>query len=230
MMLHKLPTAKKTKKKFYNKYIYKISLNIPGTSALRWYDFQQLMDLCIAEPSSKREHNWREKVISDVIDYKEMWIDLAMMMSSVDCKSFSKRIEGDSVDFYTNDFQLYEKLGNKFSKYVRSRFQPKEGTENALLNSEKEIFVNELPYGKYQYRAYLKPHRLDANTRKTVANWMEKQVPNITFTDSIKQWLIHTNENWDRRYIHILDEKTMLMIQLRAPQLLGKIFKYKLNR
>lgn len=229
-MSEKLQTAKKTKKKFYNKYIYKISLSIPGTSALRWYDFTQLLDLCIADPSSSREHTWRKRAISDVIDHKEIWINLIITLNSFDNKSFSKRIEGDSVDFYTNDLKLYNDLSNKFADHVRIRFQPKEGTEKTLLASEKEIFVNNLPYGKYQYRAYLKPHKLDAASRLSVANWLVKQQPKITFTDSIKKWLIQTSENWDRRYIHVLDDKTMLMIQLRAPQLVGKVFKYTLNR
>ena len=225
-----LPSAKKTKKKFYNKYIYKITLDIPGTSALRWYDFQRLSDLCIAEPSSKRDYPWREKVLSDAINHKEVWIDLSVMINTFDSKSFSKRIEGDSIDFYTNNYDLYDTIGKHFSKYVRFRFQPKEGTEQTLLNSNKEIFVNKLPYDKYQYRVYLKPHKLDSSARRTVANWLEKQVPNITFSQSIKDWIIRTEENWDRRYIHIIDEKNLLLLQLKSPQLVGKIFKYVLNR
>lgn len=225
-----LPSAKKTKKKFYNKYIYKITLDIPGTSALRWYDFQQLSDLCIAEPSSKRDYPWREKVLGDAINHKEVWIDLSVMINTFDSKSFSKRIEGDSIDFYTNNYDLYDTIGKHFSKYVRFRFQPKEGTEQTLLNSNKEIFVNKLPYDKYQYRVYLKPHKLDRAARRSVANWMEKQVPNITFSKSIKDWIIRTEENWDRRYIHIIDEKNLLLLRLKSPQLVGKIFKYVLNR
>lgn len=229
--MKKLPTPKKTKKKFYNKYIYKITLDIPGTSSLRWYDFPQLLELCLGSKLNNRDnYAWRERVISDVLEHSKTWINLAMMLSTFDAKTFSKRIEGESLDFYTNDFDLYSKIGNSFADFVRMRYEPKEGTEQTLLTSEKVIFVNKLPHNKYQYRAYLKPYKLEQNSKTSIAAWMEKQQPKITFTKSIKSWFISNAENWDRRYIHIQDEHTLLMIQLRAPQLIGKVFKYTLNR
>ena len=102
--------------------------------------------------------------------------------------------------------------------------------EQCLQGSDKSIFVNKLPHDRYQYRAYLKPHRIETSARKGIAGWLKNQVPRITFTDSIERWLLTNNENWDRRYIHVEDENTLLMIQLRAPRLVGKIFKYTLNR
>ena len=39
-----LKTAKKTKKKFYNKYIYKVSLTLPGAYSLRTLGHQEILD------------------------------------------------------------------------------------------------------------------------------------------------------------------------------------------
>jgi hypothetical protein len=225
-----LPTAKKTKKKFYNRYIYKISLAIPGTSSLRWHNFSDLLEFINSGKPGNVTSRWLSNALQDAIDYKSIWVDLIMLINSFDKKTFSKRIEGDVIDFYTNDKNFYESIGNEFSKFVRIRSEPKEGHEKELLDSEKKIFVNQLPYEKYQYRAYLTPHKMDRQSRISLAKWLDKQKPKITFTNSIEKWLIATDQNWDRRYIHVEDEQTLLMIRLRAPQIIGQIFKYVLNR
>lgn len=224
----KLPTAKTTKKKFYNKYIYKITLRMPGASALRWYNFSQLLDIC--QNGFKDQEPWRKDVVEDVTENHESWIKLCLMLNAFDSKSFGKRLEGNYIDLYTNNFNLYDQLGKEFTEYVKYRAQPKQGTENTILNSNKKIYVNELPYNKYQYRVYLHPHKLDASSRKSVADWLSKQVPNVTFTESVYRWLVVTSENYDRRYIQVADDNTLLMLQLRAPNLIGKVFKYILNR
>ena len=62
--------------------------------------------------------------------------------------------------------------------------------------------------------------------RTKLADWLELQVPKITFSNSIKKWVLQTRENWDRRYIYIDNDQTLLMIKLRSPELIGKVFKY----
>jgi len=227
----KLPTAKKTKKKFYNKYIYKITLNIPGSNALRYYDFAHLLDVCKNGVNVKpTRFGYLEATLQDIVDNAEDWTKLCLFLTSCDKKSFSKRLEMDCVDFYTNDRALYEQLGNNFTKYVKYRFQPKEGTEQQLLNSNRKIFVSKLPFDMYEYRVYLHPHKLNSSARTSVAEWLSKQTPNITFSESIREWVEKTNTNYDRRYIQVKDESTLLMLQLRAPDLVGKVFKYIINR
>jgi hypothetical protein len=224
----KLPTAKTTKKKFYNKYIYKITLNLPGASALRWYNFSQLLDMCHNGFNDKE--TWREHAVEGVLQNSEYWVRLCIMLSAFDSKSFAKRLEGSNIDFYTNDVNLYTNLGKEFTEHVKYRSQPKKGTENTLLTSDKKIYVNHLPYNKYEYRVYLHPHKLDVSARKSVADWLTKQVPKVTFTESLYRWLVATNDNYDRRYIQVQDNNTLLMLQLRAPNIIGKVFKYIINR
>ena len=224
----KLPTAKTTKKKFYNKYIYKITLKLPGASSLRWYNFSQILDIC--QNGFTDKETWRESAAEEILQNSQVWVKLCMMLNAFDSKSFCKRLEGNYVDLYTNDVNLYEELGKEFTQYVSYRAQPKQGTESTILNGNKEIYVNHLPYNKYEYRVYLHPHKLDTNARKGVADWLSKQVPNVTFTESLYRWLVNTSENYDRRYIQVADNNTLLMLQLRAPNLVGKVFKYIINR
>lgn len=228
-MSKKLPTAKKTRKKFYNQYVYKVSLSIPGTAILRSHDLQSVKAMCLSRSSAPTVASWQQSMVTEVIANSQAWLRLISLLANYE-NSYSRRLESDTVDFYTNDGDLYQKLCEQFQDWVRLRFQPKKGTEQELLGSDKSIFVNQLPHGRYQYRAYLKPHRLEQKSRAGVAAWLSKQSPRITFTHSIEAWLLSNNENWDRRYIHVEDEATLLMIQLRAPQLIGRVFKYELNR
>tara|TARA_E500000081_G_scaffold132585_1_gene143641 strand:- start:40 stop:720 length:681 start_codon:yes stop_codon:yes gene_type:complete len=225
----KLPTAKKTKKKFYNKYIYKITLKIPGSNALRYYDFAYLLDI-IKNGVKPQRSSFLDDTLQDIVDNAEDWTKLCLFLTSCDKKSFSKRLEMDCIDFYTNDLVLYNQIGENFTKYVKYRFQPKQGTEQLLLNSNRKIFVSKLPFDMYEYRVYLHPHKLNSSARTSVAEWLSKQVPNISFSESINKWIIRTDSNYGRRYIQVKDESTLLMLQLRAPDLVGKVFKYIINR
>ena len=224
-----LPTAKKTKKKFYNKYIYKASLHIKGSGALRYYEFPKIVELLQlpARPHSN-DSEWKEKLLNDLFDNQGTWFDLISFVNSHDESTWSKRLEGDTIDFYTNDRSFYNSIVNKFSQFVVRRFEPGQGMESTLLNATKEIFVDKLPYDMYNYRAYLKPHRLKLSRedRAKLARWMERQRPKITFTDSIRNWLVGNRHDWDRRYIHVDNDQTLLMLKLRSPELVGSVFKY----
>jgi len=171
-----------------------------------------------------------DDTLQKIVDNAEDWTKLCLFLTSCDKKSFSKRLEMDCVDFYTNDRVLYDQLGDNFTKYVKYRFQPKEGTEQQLLSSTRKIFVSKLPFDMYEYRVYLQPHKLNTSARTSVAEWLSKQTPNVTFSESMNKWLIKTSTNYDRRYIQDKDESTLLMLQLRAPLLVGKVFKYIINR
>lgn len=226
-----LPTAKKTKKKFYNKFIYKVSLNIPGTTGLRWYDFPEFLNICQSQSLITDDRSWKRKILDEMQNHKKVWLDLITYIQQFDKKTYMKRIESNTVDFYTNNKDMYDNLCHNFIEYVKVRFEPPIGKENQILNSQKEIFVNQLPHEKYQYRAYLHPHKIkNKNDRITLAAWLEKQKPKITYTDSINQWLVNTDQNWDRRYIHIDNDQTLLMIKLRAPDLISQVHKYVLIR
>jgi len=206
-------------------------MTMPGIGGLRYFTLNEFLDICQKEKLvSDLDLTWREKIMNDMIRNKHVWAQLIPFINSFDSKSFSKRLEGNNVDFYTNDKKLYDGLCSNFSDFVRLRFEPPKGKEQEMLEADKVIFAKKLPHDKYQYKAYLQPHKVSADDKLKLAAWMDKQIPSITFTDSIRNWLINTSENWDRRYIYIQDEKTLLMIKLRSPHLVGQIFKYEIIR
>jgi hypothetical protein len=45
-------------------------------------------------------------------------------------------------------------------------------------------------------------------------------------SEAVKTWFIHTDWNWDRRYILVDEESTLLMLKLRNSDFMGKIYEY----
>ena len=219
-----IPNPKKTKKKFYNQFIYKVTLDAPGSGALRWYNFSQILNLSTNTPLTV--HDWQEKILSDLRANTKFWIDLTGLILQFDKKEWRKRLEGNNLDLYTNNKPLYTGLCNTFPNQIIRRFEPAKGTEQTLLNSHKQIFCKEIPHSKYNYRCYLHPHKLDIDQKEKVCEWFDRQGDNTTFSKSIKQWFLTTNENWDRRYVLIDNEQTMLLLRLLSPSVIGQTHKY----
>lgn len=230
MPTNNLPNPKKTKKKFYNKFVYKVSLEIPGISGLRYFDLHRFLEICQLGQPVPDKSDWKNRVVDKMIANKAVWLSLIPFINQFDSKTYMKRLEGDFIDFYTNDKNFYNGLCKNFSNQVRMRFEPPKGREQQLLEADKIIFANQLPHNTYQYKAYLHPHKILREDKNQLAAWLDNQRPNITFTESIRNWLINTSENWDRRYIYIKDDQTLLMMKLRSPQLIGQIFKYEIIR
>lgn len=206
-------------------------MNLPGASILRYYDIGKLnQKLLNNDPLFNRSSSdYQVRISEQIYENINNWIDLnGYLMGHPD--SYKKRIEGHWIDFYSNDRQFYDEMISKFSSMINVAYSPEQGTENTLLDANREIFVKKLPYDQYQYKVFLKPSGInDSNDRIKVADWLNKLKPNITFSTAVRRWFL-SPPYWDRRYILCDSDQTLLMIQLRAPQILGHVYKYVVNR
>lgn len=229
-----LPTIKKTKKKFYNQYIYKITLKFPGIHSLRWHTFDQLANFCLTDEMSLESEffeQWRNKSLHDVWKNRKEWLEFISLLDYYNT-SFKKRIEGDFLDIYTNEIDLYDNICDKFSTYVVGLWKPEKGKDKKLLASTYKIFCKKLPHDRYRFRVYLKPHLLDNNLedRKKLCKWIYSQNDKTTLSASIEKWILTSTSNYDRRYILVEDEQTILMLRLRSPNLVGKVLEYSCDK
>ena len=222
-----LPKPKKTKRKFYNKWIYKVSCYLEGAYALRIWSLSDIVNVASGCSPTKNNY-WSENNFEKFMNDSANWLKLGLVLGPNEDK-LQTRIEGNSVDVYTNDKALYDTICDTFKddNVLWRRFEPTKGTEKQLLDSEYSVFVKHLPHHRYLYKVYLLPHKLgNVNDRTRLCDWLETQKPKITFTDSIRKWVINTTENWDRRYIYVEDEPTLMMMKLREHQLIGKVYKH----
>ena len=48
----------------------------------------------------------------------------------------------------------------------------------------------------------------------------------VRLSKIVKEWFIKTDWNWDRRYLLVEDTQTILMLQMRSGEAIGKVYEY----
>lgn len=202
-----LNKVKQTTRKFYNKWNYKISIRQKGVSLLRYRTPVE------ASAEAKTE------------DLKNIFISL----STIDQSLYCKRIENDILDIYTNDKSIFDMLCQKHSILVKNAFAPAEGIED-LLSDSHSIIVKKLPHDRYRYKVFLQPHKItDMQEKTNFINWLSTQGSRINITETVKTWFYKTHWNWDRRYMYVEDDKTLLLLKLKNAAALGTVYTFRVS-
>jgi hypothetical protein len=217
--LSKILKTKKTKKKFYDKWDHKVSLLMMGAAVFRMADLNEIEQIlngrCIYRYQKEADKN-RSNILLLVDELQKYEKNLWQL-----------RIERDQIDVYTNNRSMYDSISEKFLHLVIKRFEP--DIEIPLTNGNV-IKANRLPHNKFRYKVYLRPHKLckDYDAKERYLEWITGQSSRISISESVKTWFMHTDWNWDRRYIWVEDESTLLMLKLRNADVCGKVYEYQL--
>jgi hypothetical protein len=219
-----LQKTKLTNRKFYGKWLYKVSLHLNGCAIFRQKTIEYIKGFCLGAYNDDRPYSLLSKAYRE----KESIMMLANFLESYDSKLWSKRIESSQIDFYTNDIDFYNKMSADFTDILVHRFEPDPELVDQLNDSPSTVVVKKLPHNKYQYRAYLLPHKMagDKEGKKKYIGWLKTQGDKVTCTKAVEKWFINTDWNWDRRYILVQDESTLLMLKLRNSEVVGRIYNY----
>jgi len=218
---------KLTSRKFYGKWLYKISLRQVGCAIFRNYNFDYVKELCQGDPDSVRPYSMHQKAYTN----RENILRLCEVLEKYDSKIWTKRIENTNLDLYTNDPTFYQDLSQEFQDIVVHQFEPDPATVDLLTNSASAVAVKKLPHDRYQYRVYLLPHKMagDREGKQRYVEWLKNQGDRVTCTPAVENWFIRTDWNWDRRYILVENESTLLMLKLRNSEVVGRIYNYILS-
>jgi len=216
---------KKTKKKFYNKWLYKVTLNLSGAGIFRIYDLDTIADLCLNNDVKKYIPKWVE---GDLNKNKSTIFDVVKFLKTYNSDDWTKRIERKNLDLYTNNSKFYNSIIKEFDYIVTQAFEPDEKYKD-LLEATGTIVVKKLPHDRYRYRVYLLPHKMagDIDAKLRFISWLKSQQLRITCTDAVERWYLATNWNWDRRYVLVEDEQTLMMLKLRGGDVVGKVYNYQ---
>lgn len=215
--------ANTTNRRFYNKWLYKVTLNIPGVAIFRQNSLEKIPLLNF--DGQKHTHSTMARASL----HRQELIALSSFLLRWDNNLWSKRIECSSIDIYTNDKTMYTDLFLTFEEIACARSEPNE-KDLDLLENTGSIIVKKLPHNRYAYKAFLLPHKIkDRKDKKEYVNWITGQNNRILISDAVKEWFITTDWNWDRRYVLIEDSQTLLMLKLRNPEALGRIYDYVIS-
>jgi hypothetical protein len=218
--------TQKTNRKFYNKWIYKVSLQIKGSSIFRTHSLDDIKEFCLAPSPEKPNYSLHARAWQN----RDQILELTEFLLTQKSTIWTKRIENVFMDFYTNDRNFYEELSLKFESAMLHRFEPNLETLD-LLDTPQTILAAKLPHNRYHYKVYLLPHKMagDKESKKKYVDWLKSQDPRITCTPAVQKWFIKTDWNWDRRYVLVEDEHTLLMLKLRNSEVVGRVYNYVIS-
>jgi hypothetical protein len=215
---------KVTSRKFYGKWLYKVSIKCKGASVFRFDSINKAIEFCYDSENNERPYSLGYKVYH----HKTEILEIANVLNHYAKEIYSKRIEGDVMDIYTNDVAFYEDISSKFENILVHRFAPDPQTIELLSQSQSYVTVKKLPHDRYNYRVYLLPHKMagDKEGKQRFLNWVKTQGDKITCTNAVEKWFLKTDWNWDRRYVLVQDEQTLLMLKLRNNEIVGRIYNF----
>lgn len=193
------------KRKFYNKWNYKISFYIEGSSFSRFIrsDYRDRIDPCYFQISNR--------------------------LSNLSKDQYAKRVERNTTDLYFNDKSLFDEFYTSFKDNVQNAFMINPELEN-FSSINNAIISKKYPHDRYKFKVFLQPHRIkDYKEKKDFLNWLDTQNSAIYITTTVKNWFLKTDWNWDRRYMYVENEQTLLMLRLRKADAIGTVYNYVLT-
>ena len=215
-----------TRRKFYGKWLYKVTVSVPGAPIFRIKSVSDVMMFCVSD-ESQENHGYSTK--DKAYQNRKEILAIAELFNSWEDKTWSKRIESNTMDIYTNDNDKYQQAVQKLSNLIVNRFEP-DPNYTKELNVSTNVIVKKYPHNRYKHKVYLLPHKIDRDPafRQQYLDWVESQSPRILITEAVKTWFIKTHWNWDRRYVLVEDQQTLLMLKLRNSDVAGKVYDYVL--
>ena len=101
--------TKLTNRKFYNKWLYKVTLICEGCSLFRSKSLEEIKEFCLGDdPAEHRFSLWTR-----AYNNKQDILDICNILDVQDKNSYKLRIERNNIDFYTNDPTFYKDLSEK---------------------------------------------------------------------------------------------------------------------
>jgi len=202
---------KPTKKLFYGKWLYKVSYNIDGCSFIRYKSFDDV-------------ENTIEKLVPNsaynrkIINSKDDLVHLTGLLKKVPRNSYDIRVETNIIDVYTSDEAFFNTMLCLLPGKIRFAQKPEQ-----QLSDKHIILVKKYPQDKFTMRVYMKPHKMDVSEKPQYIKWL-KSVNGVSISDAVSQWFLVTGWNWDRRYILVDSEKTLLMLKLKNSNVIGTVY------
>ncbi len=180
--------------------------------------------LCLTSDPDDKAWGWNSKAFND----REDLYAISFYLATKDKTLWSKRVERNYIDFYTNDLEIFEEIAKILPDRVKHRFAPESEAIDILDDHSTNVAVKKLPHDRYKHKVYLLPHKMknDKEGKLKYVDWLKKQCPKVTCTPAIEKWFVETDWNWDRRYILVEDESMLLMLKLRNSEVVGRVYNY----
>lgn len=191
----------KTKKLFFNKWIYKVHCHIIGG----WH---------INLPPH-RFLSWANKM---TVSNTQELIVFKSKLNTVKHLDIQLRIEYNYVSIFCKDKSIFENLIVIFKDWVCGVWEPgNEKEADFLTNSGKRKCVcKKYPKGLYRYKAYFNKKVMDLDRRTSFYEWFLKYDTTImTIPNKTQGWLLDTEYYVEAPFIYVSNQKMLSMVCMR---------------
>lgn len=213
---------------FYNKYSYRLRLEVAGVRHTYWCNnIQDLIDK-INGKSKRSYFNIKTEDI-DKVNKNIIALNAFIEISNerkID-KSYTIRLERNKISIFSNNLKQLKNMEKRIGRKYKLDY-----TEAKIFGfSGTKYFVNE---PKHKYRVYMKSKRVQDKTIDDLIDTLNKQ-KKIYPSKGLRRWLNRDNKyNWSFSWIssgHFVEydeESTYSYLSLVHGDILGK--KYKLEK
>ena len=234
--IHLNPTVKiiDTKKKFFNQYLYKVTVYVPGGRLM--YDSKftadTAMDLIHQRVEYSKINNYSSwmrhhvlktvKLLQDArVDQLTYWQDKKLNSEALDIKL---RVEEPHLSIYSNnESQLFSLIQNNYSDRLLEVHTPINDLVAKQLNNG-EIFLKKVH--NYQYKIVLRECRIeDLNQKLNLLDYLYNLQDDVRLTKSVKRNLSSRNRYFNGGYFYAKDDKILTFINLISPNIIAGIYK-----
>lgn len=195
--------SKKTKKLFFDRYLYKIAVSTPLASSFRGNDMDKTRsaidsykDVMLRDGSTETlvGHTWhRVQVRLD-----EVYRDLAFTVLLETQTDATIRVEGNTLSFYTNEDTAVDTVAELYDYHVKEISKPaNDKIKEFLLTNPKAIIREEF---SHKYKVTINP----VDDAAAFKQWA-KQLPKIK---------VMRNDYRLGGYFYVADLKTLSMCRL----------------
>ena len=222
----KLPNLHETKKLFYKKYLYKISINNELNHIFR-SELQKSKNLSytrdkLDEFASNYRNGQplvqtffrteREVPMNHYLDAKNLYLILKNQNGN-----FKVRVEtGTSLSIYTNDDNLLDNITNRIQYTLENIWKPNSRGKHLLEHDT--IIVDRPP--EFPFRIMLKDEKISPD----FANWLRANRDKSRIGDKALQ-CIDDNLHLGGFYLHVRDEKVLSIVHMLIGHAIRGVYK-----
>jgi hypothetical protein len=201
---------KVTHKLFYRKWIYKIDCRCSGSWRIKRLGIWNAVKYC-NQDGRDRADSWS----GSPTDKVQLLAFTNAVESYLDREDVQTRTESNKFTLFCNDKSVYASMLVALEPWISEITEPANDTELEYItdNGAKKVICNNIPYGLYEYKVYLRANT-DVVTREAFNEWAKKYNDKINVSKSVMKWLNGGNYYYSNPYIHVADSPMLSMVYL----------------
>lgn len=207
-----------TKKKFYNKFLYKLSYNVPGVRVLHWAKDSSDLTFRVINWNDRthRRFNQPQADHDQIRDFYKVYQQKSEILKF--------RIEHDTFNIYSDSEQFLYDLSSTELKCWSSSLHVVSLVESAkdlqLLDQGFTIVKKE---PEYAFRVKIREGFFKDSEKQGLALYLKNLGKEIRITKLMLSRLVGSGKYFGGGYVYINDPRLVDMLKLVAPNLIGPV-------